>query len=163
MLSAWPILSFSMYPPHVSDLDVQATIRSLRRGMQLPSGAELRRALHERFGFRGGVSRIYRLLEAERFNVTEPSPAPPGHTEGNQLEEWRRRAEQAEAREDAHQLRWAREIDELRTKVAELAPLAERSRRAEQDQLLLREQLRAAQSRILTLEEALLATHREAR
>ena len=50
-----------MYPPHVTDNDIQLLIRELTAGNQLPSGAQLRAAMHKRFSSRGGITRLYRI------------------------------------------------------------------------------------------------------
>ena len=55
-----------MYPPKVEDKEVLAVIRDLSGGGALPSGAAVRAALARRYGSRGGVTRIYRLLASER-------------------------------------------------------------------------------------------------
>ena len=55
-----------MYPPKVDDEDVLRVIRELTRDGKLPSGASVRQTLAQRHGSRGGVTRIYRLLQGER-------------------------------------------------------------------------------------------------
>ena len=148
-----------MYPPKITDELVLATVQQLTVGSQLPSGAHLRAALKARFGVRGGVSRIYRLLaRAREEGRAPPNPiAASSDAETDAIEALRDRAERAEQREDAHQVRWAKEIDELRLQVSLLEPLAQQTRAALQTQELLRAQLRAAQSRIAALEAQWLA------
>ena len=61
---SFPLPSYipRVYRPHVTDHDIQLLIRELTEADRLPSGAKLGTALHQRFGSRGGVKRIYRLL-----------------------------------------------------------------------------------------------------
>ena len=147
-----------MYPPHVSDQAIQATIRELMEEGRLPSGAKLRAVLKARFGSPGGVSRVYRLLSNTRTRIAPPPPriAPPAEADEGELRAVRERAERAEQREEAHQTRWAMEVDQLRMKVAVLEPLAHEARVAQEAALLLRRQLRAAEARVAALEQQLL-------
>jgi hypothetical protein len=150
-----------VHPPKVSDELVRALISELTVHSRPPSGAALRAALMARFGGRGGVSRIYRLLKEQRES-SRPTEAAKveelrGPEQASELERLRLRAERAEAREEAHQLRWASEVDQLRTRVALLEPLAQQARAAVRGQELLAAQLRAAHARIAVLEEQLLA------
>lgn len=147
-----------MYPPHVSDLAIQHLIGELTVGNRLPSGAELRTALNKRFGSRGGVARIYRLLAAARTTESPPSLRTPeniGRLE-RELKTLRQAADLAQHREQAHQTRWAMEVDRLRQKVAELEPLALHAKEAHDNAELLRRQLHAAHMRISVLEQQLM-------
>jgi hypothetical protein len=143
-----------MRPPHVSDAQVLTIIRDLSVGTALPAGEAVRRALQVRFGRRGGVARIYRLLAAEQSRISAP---PPGSIESLQqdLHTLRARAERAEERERAHQTRWLMEIDRLRQRLKELEPLAARQGQREPTELL-RQQLWAAEQRAADLETQLL-------
>jgi hypothetical protein len=145
----------SMYPPRVSDGEVRALIRELMVGSTLPSGAVIRAALSERFGSRGGVARIYRLLADEQVRLA-PSAAP-GSIEALQreLQLTRDKLARAEAREDAHQLRWAQEVDQLRCQLALLDPQAQRSQFSRDADPLLRHRLQAAELRAAALERQL--------
>jgi len=141
----------------LSELQIRATVRELTVDNKLPSGAAVRAALHRQYGARGGVVRIYRLLAAARVRVA-PVPKP------NELETLRRdleamtqRATRAEYREEAHQTRWAEELDRLRLKVQALEPLAEQARVALETCTLLRQQLRAAELRAAALEQQLMS------
>ena len=146
-----------MYPPHVSDQAIHATIRELMEEGRLPSGAKLRAVLKARFGSPGGVSRVYRLLSNTRTRITPPRIAPPPvEADEGELRAVRERAERAEQREEAHQTRWAMEVDQLRMKVALLEPLAHEARLAQEAALLLRRQLQAAEARVAALEQQLL-------
>ena len=144
-----------MYPPHVSDLTIRTLIKELTKGDRLPSGAALRAALRKRHGCSGGVTRIYRLLAQAR-----PKPTPPAAIEQQKLEHelrsLRQSAQLAEHREQAHQTRWAMEVDQLRQKVTALEPIAAQATRALENAELLRRQLYAAHVRIAALEQELL-------
>ena len=144
-----------MHPPRVSNAEVRAVIRELMVGKILPSGAAVRAALNARFGSRGGVERIYRLLADERQRLT-PMPEP-GSVEALQreLQAMRERAERAEHREQVHQTHWAEEVDRLR--IQALGPLAHQGRMAGEGSDLLRHQLHAAEQRAARLEEQLMA------
>lgn len=146
-----------MYPPRVSTPEVRALIRQLTRGTQLPSGAAVRAALQTQFGSRGGVARIYRLLAEERLRLVPPPQL--GSIEALQLElrVLREKLTRAEEREDAHQLRWAAEVDRLRLTVATLEPLVQQANAARASIDLLRHQLRAAEQRAASLEQQLMA------
>jgi len=146
-----------MHPPRVSNAEVRAVIRELMVGKTLPSGAAVRATLDARFGSRGGVARVYRLLADERRRLT-PLPEP-GSVEALQreLQALRERAERAEDREMAHQTHWAQEVDRLRMKVQAFEPLAHHGRMTGEGSDLLRHQLRAAEQRAARLEEQLMA------
>src|ERR1700692_476931 len=136
-----------MYPPRVSDTEVLALIRKLTVARTLPSGAATRTALDERFGSRGGVARIYRLLAEERVRVTPPPPAGSIEALQREVEFLREKLTRAEEREYAHQSRWAEEVDQLRLKLAALQPLAPQARVSRASDELLRHRLQAAERR----------------
>ena len=144
-----------MHPPRVSDAEVRAVIAELMVGAILPSGASIRARLQERFGSRGGVARIYRLLSQERARLT---PAlEPGSVEALQreLKALHQKLARAEEREDAHQARWAKEVDRLRLQVAALEPIAKQARSAGQVNELLRHELQASERRVAAMEQQL--------
>ena len=132
-------------------------IQELRVGKTLPSGVAVRATLEARFGSRGGVARIYRLLADERRRLTPPPE--PGSVEALQreLQTMRERAERAEDRERAHQTHWAQEVDRLRMKLQALEPHARHGRMTGEGSDLLRHQLHAAEQRAARLEEQLMA------
>jgi hypothetical protein len=134
----------------LSDPQIRTVIAELRERGERVSGAAVRRELAARFGARGGVSRIYRVL-------CESPPADPSHLEALQQEiaATRERAALAEAREDAHQMHWAGQVDTLRQRVRELAESDHEARRLRA--VLERQsiELRAALVRIGRLEEQL--------
>ena len=155
---SFPLVRYTvpMHPPKVQDSEVKAVIRALTAGDTLPSGAAVREALHDRYGSRGGVTRIYRLLTDERRRLTPP-PAP-GSIEMLQaeLKAMQGRAERAEERELAHQDRWAIEIDQLRQKLIALEPLAHQAHIARETSESLRHRLQAAEQRTALLEQQLI-------
>jgi hypothetical protein len=146
-----------MFPTHVSDANIRAVIRELTRGSELPSGALLRAVLHQRYGSRGGVTRIYRLLAQARTQLIPPPKPEPSALLQAELQRLRERAQRAEQREEAHQSRWAVEVDSLRVKVAALEPLAQQAHTALETLTLVRRELQAAYIRIATLEQQLLS------
>jgi polyhydroxyalkanoate synthesis regulator phasin len=148
----------AMYPPHVSDQEIKHVIRELTVEERLPSGAQLRAVLRARFGSRGGVSRIYRLLANARVVQKRVVPSEPGDVGKleREVESLRKAVQLAEYREQAHQSRWAMEVDRLRQQVAGLEPLALKTKAAMDTAELLRHQLHAAHVRIAALEQEVL-------
>lgn len=149
-----------MYPPRVTDQDIQHLIRELTAGNQLPSGAQLRAAMHKRFGSRGGVTRIYRLLSAARPNPSIQSSTS-GSTEDvgklqREIQKLRQALELADHRERVHQSRWALEVDRLRQQLTSLESLALQAKTAQETAESLRRQLHAAHLRITLLEAQLM-------
>ena len=152
-----PWYSAPMYPPHVSDLQIKHLIGELTVGNRLPSGASLRTALKERFASRGGVARVYRLLANARDATKPPSRTPADLQKlERELTALRESAALSQHREEAHQTRWAMEVDRLRQRVAELEPLALHAKAAIDNAELLRRQLHAAHMRISALEQQLM-------
>lgn len=144
-----------MYPPHVSDLAIGALIRELTHGDRLPSGAALRATLRQRYGYSGGVTRIYRLLTQARTKPVALEVAEAERLE-QEVRSLRQSAQLAEHREQAHQSRWALEVDRLRQRIAVLEPLAVQATRSLENAEWLRRQLYAANVRIAALEQELL-------
>jgi hypothetical protein len=111
--------------------------------------------LNERFGSRGGVARIYRLLAEERVRLTAPPPVGSVEAMRHEVEALREKLARAEEREYAHQSRWAEEVDQLRLKLAALEPLAKQLRISGASDDLLRHRLQAAERRAAALEQQL--------
>ena len=146
-----------MYPPHVTDADIQTLISELAVEERLPSGALLRAVLKQRFGSPGGVTRIYRLLSnarSKKNSVVRKVEA--AEVLERELQQMRERAERAEQREETHQSRWAAEVDQLRLQVETFKPLALHARQALDSVGLLKRQLQAAEARIAMLEQQLI-------
>jgi len=117
-----------MHPPKVEDPEVQALIRELTVGGALPSGAAVRAELARRYGSRGGVTRMYRLLAAERAQHGSSALSSIGvrllEQENRNLRELLRQQRQ---REDAHQAHWNRQVGELRERVRALEALVQQA------------------------------------
>lgn len=101
----------------LTDEQIAGVIKALRNRGQKITGLAVRTELRRAFGMPGGVDRIYRLISQDRAT---------GHADQQnnlvaeiallkqQLAEALQRAELAEYREQAHQEKWAMEIDLLR-------------------------------------------------
>jgi len=150
-----------MYLPHVTDEQITRLILELAAGDQLPSGAQLRAAMQQRFGSRGGVARVYRLLSRVRTKASQAQAGPSDNVVGGlkrEIANLQEALKLADHREQAHQARWAREVDHLRQQLAELEPLALQTKMALNTAELLRRQLHAAYMRIAALEAQLVET-----
>jgi hypothetical protein len=146
-----------MRPPLVSEDAIRAAIRELTVGGERVTGVAVRRLLADRFGTRGGVARIYRLLHEARRSVREalPDRAPGRATSDESREAAVARADLAEERERVHQERWARETDGLRIRLAQAEQAAREGEVARQRLADLNRALASAQARIAALERAL--------
>jgi hypothetical protein len=142
-----------MYPPKVEDKEVLAVIRDLSGGGALPSGAAVRAALARRYGSRGGVTRIYRLLASERTRrgTTTLSAVGAGllEQENRNLRELLQHQRQ---REDAHQAHWNREVGRLRERVNALEPLVQQAAAHGEVSEALKQQVQGAETRAGQLE-----------
>ena len=145
-------------PPRLPDAAILALIDELRGQQAVLTGARLREELAHRFGFRGGVTRIYRLLaQATTPHPAPPRPAPAAGSEGlhAELAAALERARLAEYREEAHQARWANEIHELRDQVRTFKEAARRLPLLEAELQDRSRLLAAAYKRIADLESQL--------
>jgi hypothetical protein len=108
----------------LTDECIRATYRELQATKGGVSGRQLRRELRERFGAVGKTKRVFQIWREESLK-SEPPPALQLPTDVRELQarmlaaesaaaENQARAERAEYREQAHQDRWAAEIDRLR-------------------------------------------------
>jgi hypothetical protein len=142
-----------MRPRLLTDEMIAGAIRDLAARGRV-TGVAVRALLLQRYGAKGSVSRVYRLMGASR----EPMPAPRrGLTTMDDprcAAEALERAALAEERERAHQSRWARETDALRVQLAD----AQQGAREVHDLRLrvaqLRQALAAAQARVVHLEQS---------
>ncbi len=148
-----------MRPPILSEQSIRAAIRELSVAGERVTGVAVRELLAARFGARGGVARIYRLIEESRGEDRTGAGRRPGSARSSDSDESREaaieRADLAEHRERAHQERWARETDALR---AQLATAEQAAREVEMARRRVQELTRAlgsAQLRIDQLEERL--------
>jgi hypothetical protein len=137
-----------MHPPKVEDQEVQALVRELSVGGVLPSGAAVRVELARRYGSRGGVTRIYRLLAAERVHHGSTALSSIGvrllEQENRNLREL---LQQQRQREDAHQAHWNRQVAELRERVRALEHLVQQAALSGAVTEALKKELQAAEIR----------------
>jgi hypothetical protein len=150
-------------PPRLPDAEVLQVIDELRARHGTITGLELRAELQRRRGHRGGVTRIYRLLQQRRaLPLPAPTPAPPPPAPAGDLTQLQaelaaalERAHLAEYREEAHQARWANEIHQLREQVRTFGENAHRLAVLELDLRDRSRELAAAYHRIADLESQL--------
>ena len=110
---------FFMRPPLLTEDSIRAAIRELAATGGRVTGVAVRSLLAARYGARGGVVRIYRLVhEAQRLSRDPAAPRPGGSRSDESREAALARADLAEERERVHQERWARETDALRSRLA---------------------------------------------
>ena len=146
-----------MRPPLLSEDSIRAAIRELAASGERITGVAVRSLLAARYGARGGVARIYRLVhEAQRAPRGPAASRSGGRIASDESREAAiARADLAEERERVHQQRWARETDALRTR---LATAEQAARDGELMKLRLADLGRAlasAQARSAALERAL--------
>ena len=148
-----------MRPPILSEQAIRAAIRELASSGERITGVAVRELLLARYGARGGVTRIYRLLAEARDEERERGARTPGEAPASRSDESREaalaRADLAEHRERAHQERWARETDALRARLAEAEQAAREVEIARRRVTELARALASAQARIAKLEQAL--------
>ena len=146
-------------PPRLPDTEIQQVIDELRARRGVITGIELRAELQRRHGHRGGVTRIYRLLQQSMPTRPTPPPAAPATSDvvelQSQLTAALERARLAEHREEAHQDRWAAEIHRLREEARGFHDASHRLRVLEQDVLDRSRELASAHLRIAELEARL--------
>jgi hypothetical protein len=110
-----------MYPPKVQDEQIRALIRELSADGKPPSGAAVRAALASRYGSRGGVARIYRLLAGEYPRATQgPWDAVRLGLLEVEVRNLRDQLQLARQREHAHQAHWTRRVGQLLDHVSAL-------------------------------------------
>jgi hypothetical protein len=146
-----------MRPPLLTEESIRAAIRELAASGERVTGVAVRSLLAARYGARGGVARVYRLVhEAERA-PRGPAVARPGVriASDESREAAVARADLAEERERVHQQRWARETDALRTRLAAAEQAARDGEIAKLRLADLGRALASAQARIAALERAL--------
>jgi len=151
-------------PPRLPDAEIQQVIDELRAQRRTVTGLALRAELQRRHGHRGGVTRIYRLLQRQsalpRHAPAHASLAPPPPASDlaqlqAELAAALERARLAEHREETHQSRWAGEIHALREQVRSFGENAHRLAVLEADLRDRSRELAAAYRRIADLESHL--------
>ena len=104
-------------PKQLADDQIRSVIESLHQQQQRVTGLAVRAELRRLYGVPGGVDRIYRLLNELQPHASIDSSRRLREELAslkNQLALAVQRAELAEHREQAHQEKWAMEIDQLR-------------------------------------------------
>ena len=141
-----------MRPPLLTDEMILSVIRDLAPRGRV-TGTAVRALLAERFGARGGVAPVYRLLAETSRPVPAPVQRAVAPAVDGSLEAALQRAALAEERELKHQQRWLRETETLKERLA----LAEQAARETAELRLrvaqLRQALAGAQGRIAELED----------
>ena len=145
-----------MRPPLLSEDAIRSAVRELTVSGERVTGVAVRRLLAARFGARGGVARIYRIVrESQRLTRVAATPKASGRMSDESRDAAIARADLAEERERVHQQRWARETDTLRTRLARAEQDAREGELARQRLGELGRALASAQARIAALERAL--------
>lgn len=150
-------MMLQMRPPLLSEESIRAAIRELAANGERVTGVAVRSLLAARYGARGGVTRIYRLVhEAQRAPRAPAIPRTGNRTASDESREAAiARADLAEERERVHQQRWARETDALRTRLAVAEQAARDGEIAKLRLADLGRALASAQARIAALERLL--------
>lgn len=140
----------------LSEERIRSTCRDLMAGRGSVSGRALRQELRERFGAVGKTARVFQIWR-EEVHTVQPASFPTLPVDATELQhrleaaesvgqENLKRAELAELREQAHQDRWALQIDQLRQEL-QTRPKYAVEIRALQDQVMrLTAELAAARS-----------------
>jgi hypothetical protein len=146
-------------PPIVTEQSIRAAVRELGARGKRVTGVAVRNLLAQRYGARGGVGRIYRLLEQVRTEERERAAQRGSEPQASVTDESREsaiaRADLAEHRERVHQERWARETDALRARLAVAEQAARDADAAARRIGELAQALASAQARIAQLERQL--------
>jgi hypothetical protein len=156
---AYPLIHFG-YTPSVNrkltDQQIAATFQDLSARSQRVSGRALRAALRRRFGAAGKTDRVFALYR----QLNAPPSAEPGDVrelrerivdQDQLLAVALSRAERSEAREIAHQDRWANEIHELRQLVEQHKGETVRRKELEAQVMLLHRELHELRERLSRL------------
>jgi len=109
----------------LSEIQIRGTCRELIARGKVVSGRRLRRELADRFGSVGNTARVFQIWREETREVSAGPPQPALPTDIIEIQRRLQiaeaaaahnlaRAERAEYREQAHQDRWAMEVDRLR-------------------------------------------------
>ncbi len=133
---------------------IRSTCRELLNGEARVTGRGVRRALRDRFGAVGKTARVFQIWQQE-VQALAAEPASTGATDRAQLQmklfaaeaaaaEAQARAERAEFREQAHQDKWAMEIDGLREQLRAQPKYAAQIRALQEQVLRLTVELQAA-------------------
>jgi hypothetical protein len=139
----------------VSEPQIREVIEILRARNGRASGAAVRAELARRYGARGGVTRVYRLLAAAEGAALEAESTNLAKRIGElerALAEALRRAELAEHRERVHQDWAASQIDALRSRLRAIEGSPREQGVSHEDYLQLHRTLAATRLRLAELE-----------
>jgi hypothetical protein len=136
------------------DRHIRTTCRELLATGGRVSGRALRRTLRDRYGAAGKTDRVFQIWREESA-ITAEAARPRVPTDIAELQrrmiaaeqfakETQARAERAELREQAHQDRWAMEVDQLRQEAKARPSYAAENRELQQRVLRLTAELHAA-------------------
>jgi len=118
------------------------------------NGVAVRDLLRQRYGAKGSVARVYRLLAEQQPIAVTRVAAATAVPNPDALHAAQTRAALAEERERVHQERWARETDVLRARLNEADRAAREAGELRLRVAELRRALATAQARIRELEQA---------
>jgi hypothetical protein len=114
-----------MYPPKVTDEQLRELIRELTIDGHGPSGRAVRTALKQRYGSRGGVGRIYRVLAA--MHPMSASSSGSSHwavvnekLQQAEIQNLRQQVQAVKQQDDRHRAYWQWRIKELQLEVQKL-------------------------------------------
>ena len=148
-----------MRPPILTEQSIRAAVIELGTRGKRVTGVAVRKLLADRYGARGGVSRVYRVLEQvrdeERGRTTARAEEPRASPSDESREAAIARADLAEHRERVHQERWAKETDALRARVAAAEYAARDADASARRVSELAQALASAHARIAQLERQL--------
>jgi hypothetical protein len=144
------------------DRHIRGTCRELLAADGRVTGRALRRTLRERFGAAGKTERVFQIWREETAVKAEAARTqlPTDITELQRrlqaaeelAAETQARAERAELREQAHQDRWALEIDRLRQELRAQPKYAAENRALQEQVLRLTVELHAARQLLASQE-----------
>ena len=130
---------------------IRTTCRELLTNDERLTGRRLRRELRIRYGAVGQTARVFQIWREELAAIREPTVPADAAQMSKQMQaaetaaaEASARAERAELREEAHQTRWAMEIDRLREQLRAQPQYAAEIRRLQDQVMRLTVELHAA-------------------
>jgi hypothetical protein len=139
----------------LADHRIRSTCRELLASGARLTGRRLRRELRERYGAVGQTARVFQIWREESAASQAPAVPPDVaqmaerlHAAETAAAENKARAERAELREEAHQTRWAMEIDGLRQQLRAQPQYAAEIRRLQDQVMRLTVELHAARRQL---------------
>ena len=140
----------------LADHRIRSTCRELLASGARLTGRGLRRELRDRYGAVGKTARVFQIWREESA-ASQATPAVPAdvaqmaerlHAAETAAATASARAERAEMREEAHQTRWAMEIDGLRQQLRAQPQYAAEIRRLQDQVMRLTVELHAARRQL---------------